>query len=181
LDHGQNFSLLATPIVGITRRLGVSEKGKMSESSEKVNPGSLYGRPWNRREYTIVLFHYFKHRKECHDDTCEYVQQLAFILGRTPASVAMRLHNFASLDPEVTGDRAGLEHIGPLGRDVFHYFSPKQDILNEVGEAFTSEAKEKSTPNLFEPEPARMPLAFGKYEPLDEIGDGGFGKVNSSR
>lgn len=145
----------------------------------KTKASELYGKPWSKREYIIVLYHYFQHRSECHDDSSQYVQRLAYILGRTPASVAMRLHNFASLDPEVNKGRTGLQNIGPLGHDVFFYWLPKLGVLKECGEEYTREAEAASSPTLFDPDPVRMPLAFGKYEPLDEIGDGGFGKVVS--
>jgi hypothetical protein len=151
----------------------------MNTIQSKTKASELYGKPWSKREYIIVLYHYFEHRGESHDDSSSYVQNLASIMGRTPASVAMRLHNFESLDPEVTKNRTGLQNIGPLGRDVFFYWFQKLDVLKECGEEYTREAKAASTPTLFDPDPVQMPLAFGKYEPLDEIGDGGFGKVFS--
>lgn len=151
----------------------------LNTTQNKAKASELYGKPWSKREYIIVLHHYFLHRSESHDISCRYVQKLASILGRTPASVAMRLQNFASLDPEVTKNRTGLQNIGPLGRDVFFYWWPKLDVLKECGAEFTHEAEIAGTPTLFDPDPVRMPLAFEKYDSLDEIGNGGFGKVVS--
>lgn len=149
------------------------------KGEHSTKPSDLYGRPWVRREYIIVLHHYFLHRGECHDKTAPYVCDIAATLGRTPAAVAMRLYNFASLDPDINKKRSGLQNIGPLGRDVFYYWHTKIETLHIVGAEYELEADAANTPDLFNPEPIRMPLAFGKYEPLDAIGGGGFGTVVS--
>lgn len=151
----------------------------MSPPSPKTKAVELYGRPWSPREYIIVLHHYFLHRGECHDKGSLHVCNIASILGRTPAAIAMRLHNFASLDPELNYGRAGLQNIGPLGRNVFYYWISKIESLREVAGEYEREAAAANVPDLFNPEPFRMPLAFGKYEVGDAIGDGGFGKVVS--
>lgn len=49
--------------------------------------------------------------------------QLATLIGRTPSAVAMKLTNFASLDPEVTGrGRRGLKGASGLDREVLAEF-----------------------------------------------------------
>ncbi len=82
-------------------------------------PNELYGRPWIPREFHIVLHYYFEHRFESHDASSAPVKALERLTGRTPAAIAMRLENFASIDPEVKQRRKGLENIGVLGKDLF--------------------------------------------------------------
>jgi len=49
--------------------------------------------------------------------------QLAKLIGRTPGAVAMKLVNFASLDPAITGTgRAGLGNAGSLDKEVWAEF-----------------------------------------------------------
>jgi hypothetical protein len=49
--------------------------------------------------------------------------QLAKLIGRTPSAVAMKLVNFASLDPAITGTgRAGLGNAGSLDKEVWAEF-----------------------------------------------------------
>src|SRR3990167_3618436 len=49
--------------------------------------------------------------------------QLAKLIGRTPGAVAMKLVNFASLDPAITSTgRAGLGNAGSLDREVWAEF-----------------------------------------------------------
>jgi predicted restriction endonuclease len=51
------------------------------------------------------------------------VIQLAKLIGRTPGAVAMKLVNFASLDPAITGTgRAGLGNAGSLDKEVWAEF-----------------------------------------------------------
>lgn len=51
------------------------------------------------------------------------VIKLAMLIGRTPGAVAMKLSNFASLDPAITGTgRKGLEGASNLDREVWAEF-----------------------------------------------------------
>lgn len=51
------------------------------------------------------------------------VIKLAMLIGRTPGAVAMKLSNFASLDPAITGSgRKGLEGASNLDREVWAEF-----------------------------------------------------------
>jgi hypothetical protein len=50
--------------------------------------------------------------------------ELAKFIGRTPSAVAMKLVNFASLDPAITGTgRRGLSNSSALDRDVWDEFN----------------------------------------------------------
>src|SRR5688572_18705410 len=56
--------------------------------------------------------------------------QLAGLIGRTPSSVAMKLVNFASLDPAITeSGRKGLGNASDLDRDVWKEFNSDWERL----------------------------------------------------
>lgn len=145
----------------------------MSKASE------LYGQPWSEREYIIVLYYYFEHKNEPRYVDSKFVQEAAELLGRTKASVVMRMENFSGLDPEVGVKRKGLIHDNPFCRRMFHRWSNKLDALRACAEAFIRDTRAVELPTLFEPEPVQMPKVFGKYELFDQIGEGSFGRVFS--
>ena len=52
-----------------------------------------------------------------------YVQKLAMLLGRSPASVARKLGNLGSFDPELRKAKIiGLVHAGKLDRQIWDEF-----------------------------------------------------------
>lgn len=52
------------------------------------------------------------------------VIELARLIGRTPSAAAMKLVNFASLDPAITGTgRRGLSNVSALDREVWEEFN----------------------------------------------------------
>ena len=58
------------------------------------------------------------------------VIKLAMLIGRTPGAVAMKLSNFASLDPAITGmGRKGLEGASNLDREVWAEFHANWEKL----------------------------------------------------
>ena len=58
------------------------------------------------------------------------VIKLAMLIGRTPGAVAMKLSNFASLDPAITGTgRKGLEGASNLDREVWAEFHADWESL----------------------------------------------------
>lgn len=51
------------------------------------------------------------------------IMELAKLIGRTPSALAMKLVNFASLDPAITSTgRAGLGNAGSLDREIWEEF-----------------------------------------------------------
>lgn len=139
--------------------------------------GKLYGKVWSEREYIVVLYEYMKHHENAPCKTQSYVQHIASLLGRTPAAVAMRMANFASLDGIHGKKLKGLAHVSPLCRRIFDNWTANPDALEMSAESIIRDEEKFNQPNLFEPQPIRMPRAFGKYELLDHIADGGFGSV----
>jgi serine/threonine protein kinase len=142
------------------------------------NAKKLYGQPWTKRELAIALHYYFVNRKlPCHEDS-EFVQELARILGRTPASIAMRMENFASLDKETKPTHKGLSNGGPLCQEIFLEWENQREHLRASVDLILDEERQPQ-PDLFPPERVVLPKAFQKYELHDHIGDGGFGSVYS--
>jgi serine/threonine protein kinase len=144
-----------------------------------TNPSQLYGRPWSEREYIIVLYSYLQHRGEPRHHLRDYVKDLAALLGRTPGSIVMRMENYASIDPAETHKRKGLVNISALGQAVFNTWINKPESLKDCAELLIRESRQSALPDFFEPEPVKMPKAFGKYDLLDALGEGGFGSVYS--
>ena len=144
-----------------------------------TTPGELYGRPWSEPEYIITLHHYLIHRNESSHSGSEHAKQVSEIIGRTPASVSMRMENYASIDPELQKERSGLTHINAFGRRLFRHWCSRQDALRECAEAFTRDIQSRHVPTLFNPQPIRIPKAFDRYELVDQIGEGGSGTVFS--
>ena len=79
----------------------------------------VLGSRWTEDETKLALFLYFQLPfGKLHSGTQEIVQ-LAAAIGRTPSSVAMKLSNFASLDPKITeSGRKGLDGASKLDRQM---------------------------------------------------------------
>jgi putative restriction endonuclease len=78
---------------------------------------------WSEDETKLALFLYFQLPfGKLHSNTIEIIQ-LAESIGRTPSSVSMKLCNFASLDPKITGSgRKGLDGASNLDKLIFAKF-----------------------------------------------------------
>jgi hypothetical protein len=156
-----------------------SNESNTLEAAQMDKVKQLYGRPWNEREYIVALHYYFSHREAPRHETADYILELANTLGRTPSAVVMRMENFGSLDSETDHARKGLGNLGPLCRKVFSDWEERQETLKACAEVLIRDASASETMSLFEPEIVTMPKAFGRYELLDRIGDGGSGTVFS--
>lgn len=110
-----------------------------------------------------------------------WIQELARLIGRTPASVCMRMENFASLEKRVQGERGGLGNTGNACARFFFEWIEKKEELRAVAEFVRSEFKGSDTLqlDLFDSHRLELPRAFGRYELLDELGRGAFGVVFS--
>lgn len=144
-----------------------------------ANPSQLYGRPWSEREYIIVLYSYIHNRGEPRHHLCDYICDLANLLGRTPGAIVMRMENYASIDPQESANRKGLVNLSALGRQVFENWHNKPESLKDCAEMLIRDSQQSGMPDLFDPDPVKVPRAFGKYELLDLLGAGGFGSVYS--
>jgi hypothetical protein len=144
-----------------------------------TTPEHLYGRPWTESEFLIVLHYYFKYRDEPRHEGCPFIQGLSKTLGRTVASILMRMENYASIDPTIQRSRVGLIHINDFGRRLFEKWRDSQEALAMTAGVLIRQAEQKDVPTLFNPSPIRIPKAFNRYELLDQLGEGGSGLVFS--
>ena len=80
-------------------------------------------RRWSEEETVLALYLYFQLPfGKLHSGNPE-IQQLAAALGRTSSSIAMKLCNFASLDPKITeSGRKGLDGASKLDRATYAEF-----------------------------------------------------------
>ena len=87
---------------------------------------------WTEEETILALYLYFQLPfGKLHQRTPE-VKALAEALGRKDGSVAMKLVNFASLDPKITGSgRKGLDGASKLDRAVYAKFGQNWNALVE--------------------------------------------------
>jgi len=112
-----------------TKGRDVADKGISMRSHAKSQPRK-HGAPWSREELILALDLYcripFKRTKANNPDVIE----LASLLRRSPASVARKLGNFGSFDPELRRRRIkGLVHTGKLDREIWKEFN---DNWNEL-------------------------------------------------
>jgi putative restriction endonuclease len=106
---------------------------------------------WTEDQTRQALFLYFQMPFGRLHQRAPEIIALAANLNRTPSSIAMKLSNFASLDPEIIrSGRKGLVGASALDRAVFSRFYGKWDTL--VGEA------------LSELDVVDLPPAFGRLK-----------------
>jgi serine/threonine protein kinase len=141
--------------------------------------GDIYGRYWSEAEYLVVLHYYVRNIGKPRHHLCEYVIDASRLLGRTPGAVVMRMENYASIDPNENKSRKGLVNITDVGARIFRKWIQNPDALKDCAEVLIREFETSNGASLFEPDPVRLPRAFGKYELLDPIGEGAFGSVFS--
>ncbi len=99
------------------------------------------GKRWSEDETKLALYLYFQLPfGQLHSGNPE-IQNLAGLLGRTNSSVAMKLCNFASLDPKITDTgRKGLQGASAQDRAVWQQFSHDWTAQIEESEKVWSDA-----------------------------------------
>lgn len=110
-----------------------------------VSPGR-----WSEDETFLALFLYFQLPfGKLHSGNLE-IQQLAQAIGRSSSSVAMKLCNFASLDPKITdAGRKGLSGASKLDREIYSKF-----VLDWSGSSKHAEVLWQSIVNKYGAEPS---------------------------
>jgi predicted restriction endonuclease len=102
------------------------------------------GKRWTRDELLLALHLYWRIPFGRQDQRDPEVAALARTLGRTPSSVAMKLNNFTSLDPE---ERArgvtGLDGASALDRSVWEEFRTEWERATGESELLWSKRVEK--------------------------------------
>lgn len=129
--------------------------------------GSKEKAPAWSREQLKLAFHLYCQLPfgKLHSRNPEIIE-LAGVIGRTPGALAMKLVNFASLDPAITGSgRVGLAGASRLDREIWSEFSADWDGLTlecdrlrrQLGAAPTvDEADEQLVPQDYSGETRRV-------------------------
>lgn len=96
------------------------------------------------------------------DQNTPQIKQLARLLERTPSSVAMKLVNFASLDPAITSNgRVGLKGASKLDREIWSEFNS-----NWSGMAVESQLELE---NLADTHGEKLQFEDGDSETVDKV------------
>lgn len=115
---------------------------------------------WTEDQTKRALYLYFQLPfGKLHQRNSEIIQ-LAAALGRTPSSIAMKLANFASLDPKIIeSGRKGLDGASALDRKVWDEFhSDWTKLVTEVG------THEEASLPQYKSKVSEAPFDF-RYEP----------------
>jgi serine/threonine-protein kinase len=89
------------------------------------------------------------------------------------------MENYASIDPTVQETRVGLMHMTEFGRRIFEKWKDQREALALTAGVLIRQAEQKDVPDLFNPSPIKIPKAFGRYELVDQLGEGTSGLVFS--
>lgn len=117
---------------------------------------------WNREQLKLAYYLYCQLPFGRLHNRNQEIIELAKLIGRTPSAVAMKLVNFASLDPAITSTgRKGLSAASNLDREVWAEFHTdwerltiesellRQQLLGEAGVSTTSdELAEEELPDF---------------------------------
>lgn len=108
---------------------------------------------WSEEETVLALYLYFQLPfGKLHSGNPE-IQQLAAALGRSSGSIAMKLANFASLDPKITeSGRKGLEGASKLDRATYAEFGQDWTVLVARAQGLWTTQVERASP----PTPNRL-------------------------
>ena len=82
---------------------------------------------WSREELVVVLDLYFRLPSSKFTDAEPEVTEIAALIGRTPAAVAMRLANYLALDENSGAE--GLSHGGEHARKVWEEFKNNRAMV----------------------------------------------------
>ncbi|KPP96515.1 putative restriction endonuclease [Erythrobacter sp. HL-111] len=115
-------------------------------------------RRWTEDETRLALYLYFQLPfGQLHQKNPE-IQKLAIMIDRSPSSVAMKLANFASLDPKITATgRRGLSGASEQDRMIWAEFESDwsgqianiESKIEKLSKSAKNKVKEKIEPFLF--------------------------------
>lgn len=85
---------------------------------------------WTEEQITVVFYEFCRKPFGQFSSTKEFVQQLAKLIGRTPAAIVRKVGNLASFDPKMK-DRGvgGLGHTGKMDKVVWDKYYNHWDLL----------------------------------------------------
>jgi putative restriction endonuclease len=108
-----------------------------------------YGTPWRRDELILAFDLYCRIPFKKTKSNNPAVIQLANLLKRSPASIARKLGNMGSLDPELSKQKvSGLSHSSKLDREIWAEFHNDWNQLVAEAEHLKNELGRTSTTNI---------------------------------
>jgi len=106
-------------------------------------------KPWNRGELLLVMNLYCRIPFGRQHSRAPEVIELAIALGRTPGSVAMKLNNLTSLDPEeLARGVKGLPGASQLDRRVWNEFHEDWERLAIESEQLRQQVNQSPQPEI---------------------------------
>ena len=110
--------------------LTARDMDKLAKSKSRVVAINMATNRWTKEQLKLAFHLYCQLPFGKLDMRTPEVIKLAGLIGRTPGAVAMKLSNFASLDPAITGTgRKGLEGASNLDREIWDEFHADWEAL----------------------------------------------------
>lgn len=110
--------------------LTTKDMDKLAKSKYRVVANNMATNRWTKEQLKLAFHLYCQLPFGKLDMRTPEVIKLAGLIGRTPGAVAMKLSNFASLDPAITGTgRKGLEGASNLDREIWDEFHADWEAL----------------------------------------------------
>ncbi|WP_084675369.1 HNH endonuclease [Methylomicrobium agile] len=104
-------------------------------------------KPWSREETLLAVNLYCRIPFGKQHSRCREVIELATAIGRTPSSVAMKLNNFTSLDPEEQARGVkGLSGASKLDREIWEEITRNWEKVSAKSEYLWSQVVEQKIP-----------------------------------
>lgn len=118
----------------------------LHDNYQQKGQGMAIGKNWTRDELLLALNLYFRIPFGRQDARAREVVELATILGRTAGSVAMKLNNFTSLDPDenARGVR-GLSGASSMDRAIWKELQNDWEQVTAESEALWKERAQSVT------------------------------------
>ena len=110
------------------------------------------GEKWSREETILAFDLYFRTPfGKIHKDN-EKIQELSSVLGRTPSSVSLKMHNLAHLDPELQKRNVrAMAHGSKLDKEIFQEFANNEGELSIQAQMILAKMRGVSLEKLLEP------------------------------
>ena len=110
--------------------LTAKDMDKLTTSKSRVVANNMATNRWTKEQLKLAFHLYCQLPFGKLDMRTPEVIKLAGLIGRTPGAVAMKLSNFASLDPAITSTgRKGLEGASNLDREIWNEFHADWEAL----------------------------------------------------
>lgn len=110
--------------------LTAKDMDKLAISKSRVVANNMATNRWTKEQLKLAFHLYCQLPFGKLDMRTPEVIKLAGLIGRTPGAVAMKLSNFASLDPAITSTgRKGLEGASNLDREIWDEFHADWEAL----------------------------------------------------